>query len=152
MSCHTGISASSCISETVRKIILACIDRRWSEYLEEIADLRDGIHLRRIGGQDPLFEFRKCSIGMFKKLESVIKAGIEDIIISVSDGNALPSEVKNKIPTTTWTYLINDDPFRDKFEMQFVGNTGFTFWAALLWTLTLLSLLINRKIKKKTGI
>ena len=51
-----------------KRIALYHIDSQWSMYLREMNDLKDSIHLRRIGGQDPLFEFRKIAIQMFDKM------------------------------------------------------------------------------------
>ena len=40
---------------------LLILDKSWSQYLAEIADIREGIHLLNLGGEDPLFEFHKRS-------------------------------------------------------------------------------------------
>ena len=34
-------------------------------------------------------------------------------------------------PSSTWTYLVNDDPFRQQLGIQLAGSTGFAAAAAL---------------------
>jgi preprotein translocase subunit SecA len=133
----------------VRVTALSCLDAHWSAYLAEISDLRDGIHLRRIGGQDPLFEFKKLSIAMFNSLLEQIDIDIDAAIKDLQRAKDGTGSAINtpKAPSATWTYLVSDDPFRDKFEMQFTGNIGFSLWAGLLWPLTALYFAINRKRK-----
>ena len=56
------------LNDICRYISLYYIDQQWSQYLTEITDIREGIHLRRIGGQVPLIEFQKLAIDMFDEL------------------------------------------------------------------------------------
>lgn len=84
----------------------AVINKLWSEYLEYTASLRDGIHLRAIGGKNPDEEYNiecenyynemgEAAIGfMGDILEEILEKGIEN--------TNLPK------PTRTWTYLLAD--------------------------------------------
>ncbi|HUI92480.1 MAG TPA: hypothetical protein VLX68_09565 [Chitinivibrionales bacterium] len=49
-------------------------DKHWSRYLAEMTEIREGIHLRKMGGLDPLYEFQKLSIHIFE----VMRQHIED--------------------------------------------------------------------------
>ena len=40
-------------------IALYHLDRRWAEHLAELADVREGVHLRALGRLDPLDEFHR---------------------------------------------------------------------------------------------
>ncbi|MGE5671189.1 MAG: accessory Sec system translocase SecA2, partial [Fibrobacterota bacterium] len=42
-----------------RNICLSVIDNCWSDYIMAMLDIKDSIHLQRLGGQNPLFEYRK---------------------------------------------------------------------------------------------
>ena len=42
------------VLDAERAVTLGCIDRAWRDHLALCADLREGIHLVRLGGQDPL--------------------------------------------------------------------------------------------------
>lgn len=48
-----------------RRLQLVALDREWSSYLADMADIREGIHLRRFGRQDPLYEFNRIAIDRF---------------------------------------------------------------------------------------
>jgi preprotein translocase subunit SecA len=103
------------------------LDRGWSEHLARIADLREGIHLLRVGGQDPLTEFVRRAAESFRRLEVRLDEGVVRTLREVpinEDGLDL-DQAGLKGPSSTRTYLINDDPFRDQLAIQLAGNTGF---------------------------
>ncbi|MGB4135345.1 MAG: accessory Sec system translocase SecA2, partial [Microbacterium sp.] len=50
-------AASSARTSAVRGIALFELDRTWTDHLGRLAEVRDGIHLRRLAGQDPVEEF-----------------------------------------------------------------------------------------------
>lgn len=133
-----------------RLTALLNIDNCWSSYLMDIDTLKDGIHLRRIGGQNPLFEFRKISIEMFRELMGCIDSQIIAAFneLEVKNGIADLQNSGLKGPSATWTYLVNDDPFERKYGMQMVSNICINAGAGFLWPITML-LLVLKKLKKK---
>jgi preprotein translocase subunit SecA len=140
------------LSALCRSISLRCIDRHWSDYLAEVTDIREGIHLRRIGGQNPLFEFQRIIIDLFEKrqkdIESSILQSIHALTIgSQKEGSVICPESPTKSPSSTWTYMINDNPFDPMLEIQLSGNTGVSAWAAMLWPLMALYF-IMKKMKR----
>lgn len=42
-----------------RTLFLHFIDQTWSQYLEEMDDIREGIHLVRLGQENPLLAFNR---------------------------------------------------------------------------------------------
>jgi hypothetical protein len=56
-----------------------------------------------------------------------------------------------KVPTSTWTYLINDNPFENMFGLQFIGNRGIgiSLGVLMVWPLMILFPLL-KKISRKT--
>ncbi len=98
----------------VEKIIsLSIIDHHWSEYLEWFSEVKDGIHLQRLGGLFPLEEFRKKVDREFWKLfdhmdEEIIRL-FQDLQIRNGDIDLAATSLRG--PSSTWTYLINDNPF-----------------------------------------
>ena len=132
-------------------VYLSHLDNHWSGYCEEINDLRDSIHLRRWGKQDPLFEFQKIIIAMFETLlERIEKDTLAEFAGLAGPGNALAARTARvKTPGATWTYLVNDDPLEDKFTLAFANDIGFSAWAGLLWPLTSLYFFIRKaKVKR----
>lgn len=90
----------------------------WSHYMNDIAALREGIHWHRMAGKNPLQEFYKSSDAMFRQLI----ADLEDKLSASSSIDA--SELKIKRPSSTWTYLVNDNPFKNPL-VQMIGNIGY---------------------------
>ena len=98
-----------------KQITLFHIDRCWAEYLDQIGHIRDGIHLFGAGGQNPLDEFHRIVADAFHKLLLRINDNIVETFNSAritADGIDMASEGLTR-PTSTWTYLINDNPFGD---------------------------------------
>jgi preprotein translocase subunit SecA len=102
------------LAGAARQIVLYHLDRAWADYLAQMADIREGIHLRSLGrGLNPLDQFHAEAVRHFASmLEDVAeKSGetFETVPIS-EDGADLPS-IGLKRPTATWTYVVQDDPF-----------------------------------------
>ncbi|MCG6913288.1 accessory Sec system translocase SecA2, partial [bacterium BMS3Abin03] len=141
--------------KTCKYLYLFFLDKYWSQYLAEVADIREGIHLQSLGGEDPLFVFHKIILVMFRELQQ----NIEREIINAFNGITIKNnavEFNNpdlKVPTSTWTYLINDNPFENMFGLQFIGNRGIgmSLGVLMVWPLMILFPLlkkISRKNKK----
>jgi preprotein translocase subunit SecA len=96
-----------------RALTLASIDRAWCDHLAYAADLREGIHLARLGGADPLAKFTTEVFKAFSRFDEAVQANLDS-------GAGL------KAPSSTWTYLINDDPFRNRIGMSLTGPGGVT--------------------------
>jgi preprotein translocase subunit SecA len=104
-------------------VTLFFLDRAFSDHLAFVAELRDGSPLERLGGRDPLQHFRVETSRAFLRLQrevddAVIAAFAE---VKVRDGALDLSRVPIQGPSSTWTYLINDDPFRKQLGMMLTG-------------------------------
>lgn len=96
-----------------RQIALYHLDRAWAEHLAYLSDLREGIHLRALGRENPLDEFHKAAIPAFNKIVEESWARSVETLTSADiteDGVDLPASGIQR-PTSTWTYLVNDNPF-----------------------------------------
>ena len=122
--------------EVERRILLFQIDRFWSDHLATMGEIREGIHLRRVSGQDPFAEYVLLAADAFADLESQVEEeavrAFEGVTIG-PEGIDLDKEGLRG-PSSTWTYLINDDPFRDQLSMALGGNVAFAAGAALPFT------------------
>jgi preprotein translocase subunit SecA len=125
-----------------RRITLLQIDRAWRDHLSVVADLREGIHLVALGGRDPLTHFTTEVEKAFGRLEETIEEGVLEALdrIRLIDGVLDLREVDVKGPSATWTYLINDDPFRNQIGMLLTGpgRTSVAIYSAVLLTPLLL--------------
>ena len=59
------------------------------------------------------------------------------------------SRVDIKIPTATWTYLINDNPFANTLELMMAGNIGLSAAISFMWPLFALYALVKALKKRK---
>lgn len=133
-----------------KHISLYYTDKSWSQYLADIAEVREGIHYTRIGGQAPVLEFHKLAVKIFDELQNDIE---DDMIRSFNDikmvgDNIDLEEAGLKAPSATWTYLINDNPFEEMLGMKLIGNIGLSIGAGLYWPLLALYFLLNKFGKK----
>ncbi|MBN1757910.1 MAG: accessory Sec system translocase SecA2 [Chitinispirillaceae bacterium] len=131
-----------------RNLLLATLDRHWSRYLADMADIRDGIHLRRFGRQDPLFEFNAIAIEHFAALISNAEQEAVAEYLSWKEESAPDDPPLH--PSATWTYMVSDNPFEDDPDMQLFGNTGYSLFAGILWPFTMLILLLKKGRRRKS--
>jgi preprotein translocase subunit SecA len=129
------------------------IDRAWRDHLALVADVREGIHLVTLGGQDPLARFTTETARAFERMEGAIDEAVLDLLehVRVSDGRIDLEGLGIKGPSSTWTYLINDDPFRNQIGRMLTGPGGATiaiYAATFLMPLMILWGLVDRFRKR----
>ncbi|MFF0267300.1 accessory Sec system translocase SecA2 [Kribbella sp. NPDC004536] len=105
------------VKDAARRIALGHLDRRWTDHLAYLADLREGIHLRSLAGGivhlKPIDEFNKSAIASFDTLISdAWDDAVETFTTAEISADGLDEEASGiPRPTATWTYLVNDNPF-----------------------------------------
>lgn len=105
------------VKTAARKIALHHLDRKWTDHLAYLADLREGIHLRSLAGgivhMKPIDEFNKSAIASFDTLiADAWSAAAETFTEAEITAEGLDEEASGvPRPTATWTYLVNDNPF-----------------------------------------
>ncbi|MBN2093173.1 accessory Sec system translocase SecA2 [candidate division KSB1 bacterium] len=123
------------LNEICKRLTLFYIDKYWSQYLAEIADIREGIHLQSIGGQVPFIEFQKLSIKIFDELLEQLDNELIQIFTQLQiENEEFDLEQQGiKAPSATWTYIINDNPFENQLGLQLMGNIGLSVGAAFMF-------------------
>ncbi len=79
---------------SVRQLLLQIIDMLWLEHLEAMDYLRSSVRLRAYGQRDPLIEYKREGLSMFKELEANLVANITHMLPNVG-GVRITSEQKN---------------------------------------------------------
>jgi preprotein translocase subunit SecA len=129
-------AGEAAVRDAERIVTLACIDRAWCDHLAFAADLREGVHLVALGGLDPLTRYttdlnRRCA-----EIDDIIDTAVLAELDNVrfEDGRIVLSEEILRGPSATWTYLVNDDPFRNQIGMMLTGpgKTTFAIGAAVM--------------------
>jgi preprotein translocase subunit SecA len=127
-----GEAAVQCAEQAVT---LFHIDRAWRDHLALIADLREGIHLVTLAGKDPLTHFTTTVIGAFDRIDAVIDQAVIDALarITARDGRLDLETAGIRGPSSTWTYLVNDDPFQNQIGRMLSGpgRTTIAIYSAL---------------------
>ncbi len=98
-----------------RLIMLYHLDRGWCDHLAFLADIRESIHLRALGRQNPLDEFHRMAVDAFASLAAdAIEAAQQTFETSASIEDE-PGVDLSKLarPTSTWTYMVHDNPLAD---------------------------------------
>ena len=145
--------------DVLLRVFLFHLDRFWADHLMYVEELREGIHLQRLGGEEPLLHFIRCASDAFavglQEVERLAADGFNRLDLSGS-GDGLLEAVRG--PSSTWTYQINDDPLPG-FRVSLIGrgNIGFASLAAAVVAVPLLVAapfvaliaLIRRVLKRK---
>jgi preprotein translocase subunit SecA len=132
------------LREAERQLALVLLDRRWSDHLALVDDIREGIHLQRYAGRQPITEFQRQIIDAYGEMvEGWREEVIETFLRLRSVGGRIDLESQGlKRPTSTWTYLVNDNPL-PSFALRLIaqGNAGVSMATAILavlyWPVTL---------------
>jgi len=112
------------LTRVARSIALYHLDRLWAEHLAELAELREGVHLRALGRLDPLDEFHRTAVPAFNALVPEIEARtlatFEDLEVTE---DWQPEQADMVRPSATWTYVINDNPFGSELD-RLIASIG----------------------------
>ncbi|MCP3982168.1 MAG: accessory Sec system translocase SecA2 [bacterium] len=144
------------VEDVERRVTLFHLDRLWSLHLADLTDLRDGIHLERLGGRDPLTEFGLRAVDLYHELDRRLdEAVVRTMRTSRITADGIDLEREGLLgPSSTRTYMVHDDPFRDALGVQLLGpgNFGLAAAAALFTTAGPLLIgwgLYNRYVRRR---
>jgi preprotein translocase subunit SecA len=86
--------------ELERQVLLRTIDSKWVDYLHNIDQLREGIHLRGYGQRDPLQEYKREAFDMFNQLlRSIQQESIQllfraqPVMMDLADMEEIPEDL-----------------------------------------------------------
>ncbi|MFD1373397.1 accessory Sec system translocase SecA2 [Actinoplanes sichuanensis] len=106
------------LTAVARQLLLFHLDQAWADHLSDMAELREGIHLRSIANLDPLDEFHRAAIPAFRQLIPAAEQRAADAFGALDP--AAPDPVIDR-PSATWTYVVDDTPFEAGLEQFFSG-------------------------------
>lgn len=107
------IGGRDALDRALLALALHHLDTGWQEHLALLTEIRDGIHLRVLAGQNPADEFHRIALREFHGFFDAADEAVAD------DIRALPPErladplgyLGRRRPSATWTYMVRDDPF-----------------------------------------
>ena len=134
------------MADNVKDAILLQYDKLWSLHLDYMSQLKEGIHLLRLGGQNPLREFQKKADLAFNEmcdgLDEDVKKILEYFDNNPGDEISFPGMKK---PSSTWTYIVNDNPFGNQPGLMLLDSSNIGLQVDLI---SLTALFIYRLFKK----
>ncbi len=88
----------SAFFETVRRIALYTTDSLWVEHLETMEYTRSSVNLRAYGQREPLIEYKKEGLHLFKEMELLLKEQVASLIktMNIDVTNRPTEEVEEK--------------------------------------------------------
>ncbi|HME49832.1 accessory Sec system translocase SecA2 [Mycobacterium sp.] len=103
------------LEKICRMIMLYHLDRGWADHLAYLADIRESIHLRALGRQNPLDEFHRMAVDAFAHLAADAIEAAQQTFETANVVEEEPGLDLSKLarPTSTWTYMIHDNPLAD---------------------------------------
>lgn len=98
---------------TRRLVTLFSLDERWQQHLALLSEIRDGVHLRKLAGQNPVDEFHRIALREFDGFFTAVDTAIHDRMQQVGDREDPLDALGLQRPSATWTYMLRDDPLGD---------------------------------------
>jgi preprotein translocase subunit SecA len=96
--------------ETVRRIALYTTDTLWMEHLEAMDYLRSSVNLRAYGQREPIVEYKKDGLMMFKEMEETFKEQVLSLVGTIQE----PAKAEvNEPKETLVTSHTEPDEFSD---------------------------------------
>ena len=139
-----------------QRLTVRALDDTWADHLAFIEDVREGIHLQRYGGRDPLTEFSRQLIEAFEGMMRRVEDETVELFgrLRAAGGGIDFSGVEAAGSSATWTYLVNDNPFSPLGASLLASRTLTTATGILgvvLWPVTLITVagVFFRRWKKK---
>ena len=85
--------------ETFRRIVLFVTDNLWIEHLETMEYLRSSVNLRAYGGREPLVEYQREGLRLFKEMEMSFRAQVMGLIETMSlQTSVVPQNISMEVP------------------------------------------------------
>ncbi|MBM4420369.1 MAG: preprotein translocase subunit SecA [Chloroflexi bacterium] len=84
-----------------RWVLLRAIDMHWVEHLTAMEELREGIHLRGYGQQDPLIAYKNEAHRYYGEMEERIARSVASTVLRVSVKTAEQAEQQEQAPAPT---------------------------------------------------
>ncbi len=100
--------------QAMRIVLLQSIDMYWVEHLEVMEYTRSSVNLRAYGQRDPLIEYKKEGLRLFKEMQSAMTAQIEKMLPHVvpvdqnTESKIVSEEQKNLKEVHENAHMIGD--------------------------------------------
>ncbi|RCX22533.1 protein translocase subunit secA [Fontibacillus phaseoli] len=104
------------LSPSEQRVRLFYIDKLWSNHLAYVSYLREGIHLESLASRNPIDEFHAQITEAYEQIMDNVNRESADMLAKLGGSNdpAKWEKFGLKSPTSTRTYIINDQYIQNK--------------------------------------
>ena len=95
--------------ETIRRIALYTTDTLWVEHLETMEYTRSSVNLRAYGQREPLIEYKKEGLRLFREMEVNFKEKVYSLINTINTGTVKGNEQTEVIEARPELILSSSD-------------------------------------------
>lgn len=126
------------MSPSEQRVRLYYIDKYWADHLAYVSYLREGIHLESLTSRNPIDEFHVQITQAFEQIPAQIDVDTKNMLQRLGGSNH-PADWEKfglKSPTSTRTYIINDQYIQNK-RSSWTTTTVLAYWSRplLRWAL-----------------
>ncbi|MCZ8519570.1 MULTISPECIES: preprotein translocase subunit SecA [Paenibacillus] len=116
------------MSPSEQRVRLFYIDEFWADHLAYVSYIREGIHLESLASANPIDEFHTLITQAYEQIPAKINSESEHMLARLggSDDPAKWEALGLKSPTSTRTYIINDQYIQNK-RSSWTAMTVFAF-------------------------
>lgn len=117
------------MSPSEQRVRLYYIDEFWADHLAYVSYIREGIHLESLASGNPIDEFHAQITQAYEQIPAKINSESANMLVRLGGSND-PSKWEEfglKSPTSTRTYIINDQYIQNK-RSSWTTVTVFAFW------------------------
>ncbi len=113
------------LEQAEKYVTLYQIDSQWADFLEDVSEIREGIHLVSLSGRIPLNEFHERVMEVYLNLHSRIQQAIIKTLrtVEITENGIAPEKAGLKGPSATWSYMINDTLFSRNLKTALVKRS-----------------------------
>ncbi|OME81321.1 accessory Sec system translocase SecA2 [Paenibacillus sp. FSL A5-0031] len=104
------------MSPSEQRVRLFYIDEIWADHLAYVSYIREGIHLESLASRNPIDEFHVQIAQAYEQIPAKINSESENMLVRLEGSND-PAKWEMfglKSPTSTRTYIINDQYIQNK--------------------------------------
>ncbi|MEK3914214.1 DEAD/DEAH box helicase [Paenibacillus sp. FSL H7-0331] len=116
------------MSPSEQRVRLFYIDEFWADHLAYVSYIREGIHLESLVSGNPIDEFHAQITQAYEQIPTKINSESANMLVRLGGSNdpAKWEEFGLKSPTSTRTYIINDQYIQNK-RSSWTAMTVFAF-------------------------
>lgn len=109
-------------TETLRRVSMFVIDRLWTDHLDIMDNARASVNLRAYGQREPVVEYKREGLILFRELEQNYLVQVSDIMKNL-EVDAAATEIEN--PTVSIVSMKKSDGSKyDRNDKVFITKNG----------------------------